>query len=119
MDAQDVRRIKDSQAFRELERKRNSFSGTLTVVMLVIYFGFIFLVAFAGGFVATPVSGPITLAFPLGLGVILSAVVLTGVYVLRANTEFDALNRRIVGDALSDSTTATATVSRGTVGASR
>ena len=123
MDAQDVRRIRDSHAFRELERKRNSFSRTLTVVMLAIYFGFIFLVAFAGGFVATPISGPITLAFPLGLGVILSAVILTGVYVLRANTEFDALTRQIVGDALpssaSTTATATATVTRGTVGASR
>ena len=108
MDAQDVRRIRDSQAFRELERRRNSYSWTLTAVMLAIYFGFIFLVAFGGGFVATPISGPITLAFPLGIGVILSAVILTGVYVLRANTEFDALTRQIVGDAHPVSTTATA-----------
>lgn len=122
MDAQDVLRIRDSQTFRELERKRNSFSWALTAVMLAIYFGFIFLVAFAGGFVATPISGPITLAFPLGIGVILSAVILTGVYVVRANTEFDALTRRIVGDAqpASASTTATATAApRGAVGVSR
>ena len=121
MDAQDVRRIRDSHAFRELERKRNKFSWTLTAVMLAIYFGFILLVAFGGGLVATPISGPITLAFPLGLGVILSAVILTGVYVLRANTEFDALTRRIVGDAhpVPATATATATVSHGAVGVSR
>ena len=99
MDAQDVRRIRDSQAFQELERRRNGFCWTLCVVMLAIYLGFIFLVAFGGSFVATQISGPITLAFPLGIGVILSAIVLTGIYVLRANTEFDTLTRQIVGDA--------------------
>ena len=121
MDAQDVRRIRDSHAFRELERKRNKFSWTLTAVMLAIYFGFILLVAFGGGLVATPISGPITLAFPLGLGVILSAVILTGVYVLRANTQFDTLTRQIVGDVhpVATTTTTTATASRGTVGVSR
>ena len=114
-------RIRRHPKFAELVQQRNNLARTLTVVMLAIYFGFIFLVAFAGGFVATPISGPITLAFPLGLGVILSAVILTGVYVLRANTEFDTLTRQIVGDALpsSASASATATVTRGTVGASR
>lgn len=119
MDAQDVRRIQDSHAFQELERRRNSFSWTMTAVMLAIYFGFILLVAFGGGFVATPISGPITVAFPLGLGVILSAVILTGVYVLRANTEFDTLNRQIVGDARPASVSTTATVTHGAVGVSR
>ena len=117
MDAQDVRRIRDSQVFRELERRRNSYSWTLTAVMLAIYLGFIFLVAFGGGFVASQISGPITLAFPLGIGVILSAVILTGVYVLRANTEFDAMTRQIVGDAQPASTTATAP--RSAMGATR
>ena len=64
--------------------------------MLVIYFGFIFLVAFAPAFLATPVSGVITLAFPLGLFVIVSAIAITGIYVLRANGQFDRLTRQIV-----------------------
>jgi uncharacterized membrane protein (DUF485 family) len=45
---------------------------------------------------AIPVFGPVTLGFPLGLGVILSAVVLTGIYVVRANGEFDTLTRNVV-----------------------
>jgi uncharacterized membrane protein (DUF485 family) len=64
--------------------------------MLVIYYAFIFLVAFAPGLMAIPVFGPVTLGFPLGLGVILSAVVLTGIYVVRANGEFDTLTRNVV-----------------------
>jgi len=48
------------------------------------------------------VTRSISLGFPLGLGVILSAIVLTGIYVLRANTEFDRLTREVVtGNAMS------------------
>lgn len=82
--------------FAELVQKRRSLSMVLTALILVIYFGFIFLVAFAPHFLAQPVSGVITLAFPVGLGVIVAAIVLTGVYVVRANGEFDRLNRDIV-----------------------
>ncbi len=100
MDAIEVARIRNSAAFRELEQKRNSFGWTLAVLMLVIYMGFILLVAFGPGVIAQPIGGgPLTLAFPLGLGVILVAIALTGLYVLRANTQFDRLTAQIVGQA--------------------
>lgn len=91
-------RIRLTPAFLELERKRSRFSWTLTVLMLALYFGFILLVAFDRQLqlMGTMVTRSISLGFPLGLGVILSAIVLTGVYVLRANTEFDRLTREIV-----------------------
>ena len=98
MDANELSRIRTHPKFLELERKRSGFAWTLSVATLVIYMGFIFLVAFDHGLVAQPIGqGPLTLAFPLGLGVIVAAVVLTGIYVLRANTEFDRLTREIVG----------------------
>jgi uncharacterized membrane protein (DUF485 family) len=97
MDAAELLRIRNNPAFQELERKRNAFSWTLAAIMLVIYGAFIFLVAFDHTIVAQPIgAGVLTLAFPLGLGVILAAIILTGVYVLRANTEFDRLTRQIV-----------------------
>ena len=66
--------------------------------MLAIYMAFILLVAFGHAFVAQQVgTGGLTLAFPLGLGVILAAIILTGIYVVRANSEFDRLTREIVG----------------------
>jgi uncharacterized membrane protein (DUF485 family) len=74
------------------------FSWTLTVIMLAIYFAFIYLVAFDKPLLATPISGVITLGFPLGLVVILSAIALTGLYVLRANTQFDRLTERVRGE---------------------
>ena len=96
MTAAEIARIHADPRFRELERKRNAFSWTLCAIMLIAYFAFIFLVAFAGGFVATPIAGVITLAFPLGLGVILLAIILTGIYVLRANGEYDELTRQLL-----------------------
>ena len=96
MTAAEIARIQADPRFRELERKRNAFSWTLCVIMLIAYFSFIFLVAFAGHFVATPVWGVVTLAFPLGLGVIVLAIVLTGLYVMKANGEYDELTRQLV-----------------------
>jgi uncharacterized membrane protein (DUF485 family) len=97
--AGDPRHIRANPAFAVLVRKRRALAWVLTAAILVVYFGFIFLVAFAPGLMATPVSTTITLGFPLGLGVIIAAIVLTGIYVLRANAEFDRLTRRIVEDA--------------------
>jgi uncharacterized membrane protein (DUF485 family) len=86
-----LERVRGSAAFTQLERRRNRFGWTLTVIMLGIYVGFILAVAFAPATMGTPVAGAITLGFPIGLGVILSAVALTGLYVWRANGDFDAL----------------------------
>ena len=67
--------------------------------MLVIYYGFVALVAFAPGQIGVRVAGSMTLGLVLGLGVIVSAVVLTGIYVWRANTEFDRLQAQVVREA--------------------
>jgi uncharacterized membrane protein (DUF485 family) len=100
MDDRTISRIRRNPKFIELERRRNGFSWTLCILMLVIYYGFIALVAFAPGLMAEPLGGSvITLGFPLGLGVIASAVVLTGIYVWRANSEFDRLIRDVVENA--------------------
>jgi uncharacterized membrane protein (DUF485 family) len=97
MDAVTLAQIKNNPAFRQLERKRSVFSWSLAAVMFAVYMGFILLVAFDHALVAQQIgSGPLTLAFPLGLGVIVLAILLTGVYVVRANTEFDRLTREII-----------------------
>jgi len=98
MDDKTVRLIRSNPAFAELEHRRNVFSWSLCGLMLVIYYGFILLVAFAPGLLATPIAtgSVVTLGFPIGICVILSAVVLTGIYVWRANSVFDAMTRQIV-----------------------
>ena len=89
--------IERSSAYRDLVSKRSKLGWTLSAVMLVIYFGFILLVAYAPKFLGMPLgAGVMTVGIPVGLAVIVSAFVLTGLYVRRANTEFDALTRQIV-----------------------
>jgi uncharacterized membrane protein (DUF485 family) len=100
MQADIVSRVRRNPKFQELETKRNAFGTALAVVILIIYYGFILLVAFAPGFMGTPISGTVvTFGFPIGLFVIASAIVLTGIYVLKANGEYDRLTREIVEEA--------------------
>lgn len=97
--APDILRIMNSPAFAELRARRGRFAAILTTLMLVIYYGFILAIAFAPEWLAIRIDGVITLGIPLGLGVILSAIVLTGIYVRRANGEFDALTAKAVASA--------------------
>ena len=67
-----------------------------SILMLAIYYGFILLVAFAPGVLGIPIFGVITLGIPVGILIIIAAFALTGVYVAKANTEFDELNQEIL-----------------------
>ena len=94
MASQDYTRVLQSPRFQDLVRQRAKFAWILSIAMLVIYFGFILLVAFAKPLLATKIGGGVTsLGILLGLGVIVAAFVLTGIYVQRANSRFDALTR--------------------------
>jgi uncharacterized membrane protein (DUF485 family) len=101
MAAQDHNRLLRSPQFQELVRQRSRFAWTLSIAMLVIYFGFILLVAFAKPLLATKIGDGVTsLGIILGLGVILSAFILTGIYVQRANSRFDELTRRLTREVI-------------------
>jgi uncharacterized membrane protein (DUF485 family) len=97
-----VHAIKSNPKYHELLTKRKSFAWTLAAVMLVIYYGFILIVAFNKEYLGQPLSaGSITtVGIPIGLGVIISAFVLTGIYVRRANSEFDRMTREIKEEVL-------------------
>jgi uncharacterized membrane protein (DUF485 family) len=98
MESDVYRRIESSPKFRELVGARTRFAVTLTVIMLAIYCGFILAVAFAPGWLGAPVSdgSVVTVGIPVGVAVIISAFVLTGIYVARANSRFDQLNAEIL-----------------------
>jgi uncharacterized membrane protein (DUF485 family) len=97
MDAGSHEKTKQDPNYQELVRRRSSLGWTLSVIMLVIYFGFILLVAYAPKFLGTPMgTGVTTIGIPIGLFVIVSAFALTGIYVRKANAQYDVLIRRIV-----------------------
>jgi len=91
-------RIEDNAHFRELVEKRQRFATILSLIVLVIYVSFILLIAFAPGWLGTPLhpGTSVTRGIPIGVGVILISFILTGVYVWRANSEFDRLNRAVM-----------------------
>lgn len=92
-----VDRIKNDPDFATLTAARSRFAWTLTIIMLVVYFAFILTIAFDPSILGTPLfdGGITTVGIPVGIAVIIIAFALTGVYVRRANTEFDELTNRI------------------------
>jgi uncharacterized membrane protein (DUF485 family) len=97
MGDKDISQIRGEPLFRDLVDRRARFAWSLSIVMLVIYFGFIAIIAFAPRLLATPIADSVTtVGIPVGLFVIVSAFALTGIYVWRANAVFDPLTHRII-----------------------
>lgn len=95
-----VERIRRNPKYQELKTKRGSFSWILSIIMLVLYFGFIALIAFDKELLARPLGNAITaLGIPLGVSVIFFPIILTGIYTRRASGEFDRLNEEIIKEA--------------------
>lgn len=92
-----VARIRANPKYQELKAKRSSFGWMLTVLMMVVYYGYIALIAFNKEFLGQPMgSGVTTIGVPIGFGVIIFTIVITGIYVRRANDEFDRLTAEIL-----------------------
>ena len=95
-----VTKIQNNPKYLELRSKRNRLGVTLTILMLVVYYGYIALIAFDKSFLAQPIGAGVTsLGIPIGMGVIIFTIAITGIYVRRANGEFDALTKEILKDA--------------------
>lgn len=92
-----VRKIKANPKYAELVSKRSSFGWLLTIIMLVVYYGFIAVIAFNKQLFAAKLGvGVMTVGVPVGFGVIVFTIVITGIYVARANSEYDELTKQIV-----------------------
>jgi uncharacterized membrane protein (DUF485 family) len=76
-------------AAARLSRKRWLIAGILSALMMVCYFGFLLLVAFNKPLLALLISKGLNVGIPLGAGVIVSAWLLTLVYIRWANTHYD------------------------------
>ena len=94
-------KIQKNPKYLQLVSQRDSFAWILSLLVCIMYFGFILLIAFAPEVITAPISSDsvIPLGMILGVGVILGSALLTGVYVFRANTTFDPIVREIVEEA--------------------
>ena len=91
-----VNRVKENPNYQKLVSTRSTYGWTLTAIMVVVFYGFILLVAFNKELLSTRIgSGVITWGIPIGLFVIVFTVILTGIYVARANGQFDELTAKI------------------------
>lgn len=120
---QDVQdKIRANPKFHKLVSMRNSYSLVMTILMITAYFGYILTIAFNKEWLAQKLVPAVTqmttnpetgeqitavisagtatsYGIPLGVGVILFTILLTNIYVRRANTEFDTLNAEIIKEA--------------------
>ncbi len=100
MDLKLAEKIKSNAAYRELVRKRSRLGWTLTTLVLVVYYGYVLLIAFNKQFLAAKMgAGVMTWGMPVGLFVIVFTVVVTGFYVRRANSTYDQLTEQIKREA--------------------
>jgi uncharacterized membrane protein (DUF485 family) len=93
-----TREILADPPFKELVSARARLRWSLSIVTLIMFFGFIALISTAQGALGATVAGsPMPLGLLLALFMIVLVVFLTGLYDQRCNSRFDerarALNR--------------------------
>ena len=83
--------IASDPAFQKFASKRNVYSWIMVILGAAAYYGFILLVAYNPTFLATKMGAGMTtsVGVPIGVGVIVFTIILTWIYVRRANSEFD------------------------------
>jgi len=82
--------ILQSAAFKKLVKNRWLVSLTFTFIMLVVYIGFLLVIAYDNGLLKMPVGDSVNLAITVGLGIIVFSWLITGAYVYWANNYYDA-----------------------------
>ena len=97
MSVKSINPILEDPEFKELARQKNKVSLILTITELVLYFGFIALIAYNKPFLAKKISegSAITIGIPIAVGVIILSWVLTGIYIYWANNTYDEMVKRV------------------------
>jgi uncharacterized membrane protein (DUF485 family) len=94
-------RITANPKFHEFIAMRSRYGIIMSIISAAAYYGFILLVAYDKEFLAAKLGTGMTtsLGVPMGVGVIAFTIILTWIYVRRANSEFDATNEAIIKEA--------------------
>ncbi len=91
-------RVLSHPKFARLTATRNRFSWLLSIVVLAVYYAFVLVVAYKPEVLGAPLAEGFTLSVGLVAGVVINVFcfTMTGIYVGRANGEFDALTHEIL-----------------------
>ena len=96
MTKEQVEQVKNNPKYQKLVSERSKFAWTLSIIMLVMYYTFIMIIAFDPSLFGTKIGdGVMTVGIPVGIAIIFISFILAGVYVKRANGEFDQLTKEI------------------------
>ncbi len=94
LSSEQTRTILSNPSFRELTAARARLRWGLSIVTLLMFFGFIGLISAASSTLGKSMAGgAIPLGMAIALGMIALVVALTGYYVRRSNTYFDGLTQ--------------------------
>jgi len=101
MNEEIYKRVKNNPKFHQLVSRRSRLAWGLSSIILLMYFSFIMVIAFMPKLLGQSINeaSVITIGIPIGVFIIVSAFILTGIYVLKANKEFDQFNQDIVDEA--------------------
>ncbi len=91
-------RIRSNPKFAELVGKRTRFAIILSIIVLVPYYSFMMVTAFNPALLAMPLGEGtvLTVGWPIGALLIIGSWILTGIYISRANGEFDSLTQQVL-----------------------
>ena len=94
-------RIRQNPKFAEMVSKRTRLAILLSFIVLIPYYTFMMITAFRPAILALPISegSIITVGWPVGVVLVIGAWLTTGIYIRRANGEFDRLNQEILEEA--------------------
>ena len=83
--------------FKNLSSQKVTISIILTILELVLYFGFIGLIAFNKPFLAEKLAPGVatTIGIPIAVGTIIGSWVFTGIYIWWANKKYDVLVNKV------------------------
>ncbi len=100
----DIHHLLQNTTFQRMAGKKWRLSLFCTLLMLIVYFGYIGIIAWAPRLFSTPVSPGMTttLGIYTGLFVIIFSIAITGVYVHKANGEFDRLTQAAIAEIKGD-----------------
>ncbi len=102
MKRETAKQILEHPEFQKMARKKSVLGWSFSALVFVMYVGYIAIIGASPESFAVPVSeGSITTwGIYVGLFVIVFSFLITGVYVRKANGEFDRMTRRVIDEVM-------------------